>query len=600
MNKFLPLFIIGVLMHFSHVKAQNADYLYYNQALPYHHYKAAGIVIDTPASASSPKQAFLLWSANAPADSTRSTLSLDQFDANGNFLQQRVIPQTGRTLPYLLPKKIIRMRKGNGYYLLGYVIKSPNPVGGVGVYSTPVVLRLDKLLNPVWVEKLHFAAVSVNTEALIEYNDIIESELTGEIILAGRYSPKPTAITRVLVTRLKASGTILWNYVYKINTGCSANALSLTEAGDGGIVLTGYTEECNGSISGPQQTLFFHLKSGGTVVNSWMYTGNPASAGYKIIKREKDQFLITGYLDQVVPTGLTNKQIQLLDVKQDGTLNSMFLTGDKGYETGNDLILKDLGNNVYYLYFTGYTSSYYQQPATEAYFGWFKYDVGSLNLIEFNTFPAQVSYYNRTGVAIKAAGKDKFAILANGDYKSNGGPANSFSNVLVRDLQSGTGDCYKAHQPPVEPYKQAPKDLGAKEDVLDFKEYTETFKKGLKVYAEKLCGQLVIDAADALNAGIIEKAVPVNDAPQATSGHQAALVKVYPNPATSQIFVEFTRPVKEKIQIKIFGADMRLLRQQEASDHTRKSVSLDGLPAGLYFIQVGSRSHQEIFKIRKD
>ncbi|WP_160714859.1 T9SS type A sorting domain-containing protein [Chitinophaga solisilvae] len=607
MKKHLYLIITLWLLSFSQVQAQNADQQYYNSLVLRYHYKAASFVVDTPVSTTSPQQAFLLWSSNVLADSTRSALSLDQFDAAGNFLQERVVPEPGRTLPYLLPKKIIRIKNGIGYYLLGYVIQSPNPTGGINVYSTPVVIRLNPSLSPFWIQKLHFATVTTaNANTLIEYNDIIEAA-NGEIILAGRFSGAPAGQQQVvIVTRLKNSGAIIWNYIYPPNQPCNANALSLTEAVDGNIILTGYIENCTPpGFAGPQRTLFMSLQPTGLPITGFAYTGVPQSAGRKIVKRTftagNDAFFITGYIDVQLPTGAINRQIQVLDVRENGSIVSLFHVGDGGQEEANDLVIRDLGNQSYYLYLTGYTTSYYTQVAREVYFAWLRYIPGNLSLMQFNTYPQTANYTTRTGVEIKAAGKDRFAILANADYiLQPAAPLSTFSNVLIRDLQVSTTECIKLHQPPITPYQYSPQQLGITPSAPLFKQYPENWSQLLRVLPKLLCGQFRVDARGALNSNIIEKVTPVADNAAKDAQRKDSKVKVYPNPATSQVFVEFTQPVKEKVLIRVFGADMRLLRQQEASDNSRKAVSLDGLPAGLYFIQVGTRSHQEIFKIRKD
>ncbi|MCF6404096.1 T9SS type A sorting domain-containing protein [Chitinophaga filiformis] len=608
MNKHFYLVIFAWLIGLSTTQAQNADQLYYNNFALQFHYKAASFVVDTPLVSTAP-QAFLLWSANVYQDSTKSSLSLDQFDANGNFISEHVVPQPGKLLPSLLPKKILRMKSGKGYYLLGYVIQSTNLINGIPVYSTPVLIRLDQQLNPVWVQKLHFSAVStVNANTLIEYNDLIEA-VNGDVIIAGRYSPAPAGQQiNVLVTRLTNAGAIVWNYHYTTSFTCNANALALTEATDNNIILTGYVELCTSGFSGPRQVLFLRLQPTGVPVTGFAYLGaTTESAGTKIVKRTNiagnDAFFISGFTDVTAATGAPNRQVLIMDVRENGAIIGAFHVGDAGTEESNDLVIRNLGNENYHLFLTGFTTSYYTAVSKEAFYLQMRYVPGTLGLVEFSTFPQTAPYTERYGLEIKAAGKDKFAILANANYIINTTSSNTstFSNVLLRDLSSTSQQCIKLHQPPVSAMNFSPKQLTVSRIALSFKPYAEKYILFEKVYPKLLCGQFKVNAYDALNSGVIEQRLA---AQTLTLNKMAPVTKpetvsVYPNPASNYVFVEYGKPITSKVQVKVFGAGMNLLKTIEINDNSRKTLSLDGLPSGLYFIQVGDNSKNEVFKIIK-
>ncbi|PWV56848.1 T9SS type A sorting domain-containing protein [Chitinophaga sp. S165] len=608
MSKHLYLAIIAWLIGLSTTQAQNADQQYYNTFALKFHYKAASFVVDTPLLASAP-QAFLLWSANVYQDSTKSSLSLDQFDANGNFISEHVVPQPGKLLPSLLPKKIFRMKSGKGYYLLGHVIQSLNLINGIPVYSTPVLIRLDQLLNPIWVQKLHFSAVTTaNANALIEYNDLIEAA-NGDVIIAGRYSPAPAGQQiNILATRLTNAGTIVWNYQYSTSFTCNANALALTEATDNNIILTGYVELCTSGFGGPRQVLFLRLQPTGIPVNGFAYLGaTTESAGTKIVKRTNiagnDAFFISGFTDVTAPTGAPNRQVLILDVRENGGIIGSFHVGDAGTEESNDLVIRNLGNESYFLYLTGFTTSYYTAVSKEVFFLQLRYVPGSLGLVEFSTFPQTASYTERYGLEIKAAGKDKFAILANANYIiSNPSNASTFTNVLLRDLSTTSQQCIKLHQPPVSIINFSPKQLGVSPIALSFKPYAEKYILFQKVYPKLLCGQFNINAYDALKSGVIEQriAAPTTALNKVAPVAKPETVSIYPNPASNYVFIEYSKPITSKVMAKVFGPDMRLLKTIEITDNSRKTLSLDGLPSGLYFIQVGDNNKNEIFRIMKN
>ncbi|ACU62068.1 T9SS type A sorting domain-containing protein [Chitinophaga pinensis] len=607
MKKHFYLSIIACLICLSTTQAQNADQQYYNTVALKFHYKATSFVVDTQFVASAP-QAFLLWSANVYQDSTRSSLSLDQFDASGNFISEHIVPQPGKLLPSLLPKKIFRMKSGKGYYLLGYVIQSPNLINGIPVYSTPVLLRLDQLLNPVWVQKLHFSAVSTaNANALIEYNDLIEA-VNGDVIIAGRYSPTPAGQQiNILTTRLTSAGAIVWNYQYSTNSTCNANALALTEATDNNIILTGYVELCTSGFSGPRQVLFLRLQSSGIPVTGFAYLGaTTESAGTKIVKRTNvlgnDAFFISGFTDVTAATGAVNRQVLILDVRETGAITGSFHVGDAGIEESNDLVIRNLGNENYLLYLTGFTTSYYTAVSKEVFFLQLRYVPGSLGLVEFSTFPQTANYTERYGLEIKAAGKDKFAILANANYIINStSNTSTFTNVLIRDLSTTNQQCIKLHQPPVSIINLSPKQLSVSPIALSFKPYAEKYTLFQKVYPKLLCGQFFVNPYDALNSGVIEQrvAAPAITPDKLEPATKHETVNVYPNPASNYVFIEYGKPIITRVQVKVFGADMRLLKTVEIKDNSRQTLSLDGLPSGMYFIQVGDRSKNETFKVLK-
>jgi hypothetical protein len=600
--------MIAWLIGLSTTQAQNADQQYYNTFALKFHYKAASFVVDTPLVTSAP-QAFLLWSANVYQDSTKSSLSLDQFDASGNFISEHVVPQPGKLLPSLLPKKIFRMKSGKGYYLLGHVIQSINLINGIPVYSTPVLIRLDQLLNPIWVQKLHFSAVSTaNANALIEYNDLIEA-INGDVIIAGRYSPAPSGqLINILVTRLTNAGAIVWNYRYSTSFTCNANALALTEATDNNIILTGYVELCTSGFGGPRQVLFLRLQPTGIPVTGFAYLGaTTESAGTKIVKRTNiagnDAFFISGFTDVTAATGAANRQVLILDVRESGAIAGSFHVGDAGTEESNDLVIRNLGNENYLLYLTGFTTSYYTAVSKEVFYLQLRYVPGSLGLVEFSTFPQTANYTERYGLEIKAAGKEKFAILANANYITSSTSTSTFTNVLLRDLSATNQQCIKLHQPPVSIISFSPKQLTVSPIALSFKPYAEKYIVFQKVFPKLLCGQFFVNAHDALNSGVIEQRIA---APTMTLNKMAPVTKpetvsIYPNPANSHVFIEYSKPITSKVLVKVFGADMRLLKTIEINDNNRKMLSLDGLPSGLYFIQVGENNNKnEVFKIMKN
>ena len=602
MKEKLYLFLSAMLLAAQAVLAQNAQQLYFNQLSVDYDYQAASFVVDTPPPTSPLKRAFLLWSKNYTKDPSTRGLSLDQFDPGGNFLSEQINLQPGAATEYLLPKKIIKAKLVKGYYLLGYVIKSSKLINGIPVYSTPLVIRLDENLNPIWINRIHFATLTTaNAQALIEYNDIIEAS-NGDLVLAGRFSDTPTGQTRVLMTRLNNGGALLWTYQYFLNT-CNSEAFSLTEATNRNIALTGYIEECPAtSFSGPRRLLYATFSAAGIpVVIEKLSAGTQALSGARIVKHtnivNSDEFFITGYIDILMSTGAINKQILLVDIKESGGPITVNHIGDGGPEAANDLVFTNLGGNNYYLYLTGYTGSYYTNVKTEVFFLFLKYSANVVSLAEFSTFPSlSSSYVARRGLEIRSAGKERFAILANADFTITP-QQRTFTHVHIRDLTDGSGNCIKQHNPPVTRYQLSIATVGVNFPRLIFNAYRDEFIPLNKVFPRLECGTFFIDPY----AASVSPVLPALAKLQAPPAGTEVSLRVYPNPVRDQLYVDFGASAASGITTaSIYTPDMRLVRELRLSGSNRGNISLGGLHNGLYFVQIRHNGVTKIFQIMKE
>jgi hypothetical protein len=591
------------------VDAQNADQLYYNQLLSNHDYQAGSFVVDTAPSYYPFKRAFLLWSKNLYRDSAFRFLSVDEFDPTGNFISQHVNTQAGVSFKQLFPKKIIRAEGGKGYYMLGYVTGSPNPINTSLVYSTPIVIKVDEKLDPVWVRRIHHSIISPNTvNALIEYNDITEAK-NGEVILAGRYSPYMSGQQqRVLVTRLKGTnGNIIWSYYYFNSPICNANALSLVEAKDENIALTGYIERCTSpGYTGTRELLYMLLRpTGSPIITEKLVNGTGTSlVGDKIVLHDGDQFFISGYLDESTGTGGINRQILVVDIKESGATISAHTIGEAGTEVANDLIYKNFGGGDFYLYLTGYTTSYTQ--VSEAYYLQLKYNSssGAMFLAEFNWFPRPTGNYNsRTGVEIKKAGKDRFAILSNASYRV-GTQSRAFTNVLVRDLNDPSGNCIKRDDPPIKPVELRIIQLSSDNINSNFAVYRENYDRFDKVTPQLECGTFKIDAPDAGtvpgNPDEITRSVNTQLVKVTFDKEASPMARAWPNPVRDQLFIEYAKGATEHVTVKIYSGSMQFVKEYRMAGKSRISIPVQGLASGFYFVQVQGKSGTQSFKVRKE
>ena len=220
-QKLLLQFVIFTSLALSFkTSAQNADELVYNQYMAQYSYAAGSFLIDTGTSqANLQKRAFLIWANNLQPDSLKRNFSLSEYNGTLDFLtEQGNTAEKFGSVKNMFPKKIIKSRFERAYYLLSYVTNSSHTIGGLKVYSSPVVYKINAAtLGLVWARKINLAFLTpnnLNTE--IEYNDIIETR-DQNIVLVGKYGLNAKAKESVLATKLRGStGVLIWRYVYKL------------------------------------------------------------------------------------------------------------------------------------------------------------------------------------------------------------------------------------------------------------------------------------------------------------------------------------------------------------------------------------------------
>jgi hypothetical protein len=575
--------------------AQNAQQFYFNRVAFEYDYQAASFVVDTPADAGS-SRAFLLWSKNFTNDLGTRSLSLDEFDQAGNFISSHYNRNSGASTVNLRPKKIIKAQRTKGYYLLGYVYSSTNLINGWPVFSTPLVIRLDEHLNPVWVNRIHYATITAaSAQSLIEYNDIIEAG-NGDVILAGRFSTFSDGQRCVLLTRLNQAGSLLWSLQYDLDD-CHSQALSVAEASSGNIIITGETEGCtSGSFAGPKRLLHAAFNSTGTPLMVRKYQNGLALSGNKIVRHtntpNNDSFFVAGYIDIRDAAGQPNRQILLMDIREGGNIVSAHQIGDSGTEVANDILFKALGSNRYSLYLTGQTDSY---QTSSAFYLQLKYSNSStLSLDEFSTFAQPNTSYDRKGLEIKQAGNNRFAILGTAQYFVPSTLPRTFTDVFIRDLSDTSGACIALHQPVTGIAQMGPSAVNCSPFRWPFAVYPGMFERyDSTITGQTDCGTFFIDP------------YPIADTmaqPQAITKSQETAVKalVYPNPVSNELYIDYGAAVEGRVMARIYATDKRLVGEYVLPGGRRNSISLGGLSSGLYFLQLQHKNGTQVLKIVKD
>jgi len=581
--------------------AQNADEIIFNQYLAQYSYVAGSFLIDSGTSQNnSQKRAFLIWADNLQPDTLRRNLSLSEYDGGINFLtKQGGKTEKGGSAKTMFPKKIIKSKFERAYYLLSYVINSTYKINGLTVYSSPVVYKIDATtLGLIWSRKINLSIVNVDTRnAVIEYNDIIETS-DKNIVLVGKYAFNTQTKESVLATKLKgATGALVWQYVYKTGNNCNEAANSVAETKDGRLSLTGYVKKCvvGQGLDGNADVFYMQLQASGIPVPAvyvrFFWPSNLNMWADKITRylssSGNDQLIISGYIDVLGTTGGINRQILIMNLKQDGNLVTAQHIGNATPDVCNDLIFKKAGTtgNDYLIYLTGQTDN--TKALGQAYFMQAKFNAGSgvTGLSEFSTFPNSTNPDgSRSGIEIKNAGNyKKFAILATGIYQPVPGTVTSFSNVLVRDFADTSGNCIKKQKAPIVQFNLDRTISTIAFDTPFLRVYKETWIKLEKLNVKEPCQHIKVDPSEAQNLQP-EKI----DVPQA-----AELLRITPNPAQSVIRLSTADGTTlagnyKNAVIKIFNYSMQTQRVVSITATHGNSIQIpvSQLTPGIYRVQL--------------
>lgn len=620
------LLLLSLLFTGATANAQNADHMYFNAIEPGYHYRAASFEIDSALPAYAFRRGILLWAANTGLDSDIPKLSLDQGDVFGNPVTQHYNPQPATENWQLQPKRIIKSIFSKSYYLLGYVFKSNNLIGTVQVTSTPIVMRLDDNLNPLWIARIHLSTLSSATsDALIEYNDIYELG-NQNLALVGRFATNSSARQSVLFTRLnQVNGAIIWAVHFNL-WNCHSNAISVDEASNGDLVATGYTEECNGpTFNGPRTLLFARVSSTGLPV---LFRKFVEKAGYDVSGDQitrfesttfgQNRFFISGYTvvdgNPASNTLLRHRQNLVIDITQAGVINSAIQFGHPGNEEVVDHIFTQRSVDSLMLNLTGNTNSYGEPQAyyctlgynkTTRVFTVFRYDVIR------NSYPDGTKYYARYAQEIKFAGSRLFALLLNSYYKADDGTEKIVSNVFLRNFATPDDNiCYQPKFPPAKTPVYSLKTFAPARVIPRLQLYNEDWKIDPPIQVKLQCGgkwRVHPELASGRRRQYegpgdivpppyfpVDTFPPPPDLRKMNNGAivnnlQVQSGMLFPNPAENELKFRLNGEFNTgnlPVQINMYTADMKLVRTQRLNSQEIQTISLNGILPGLYLLQV--------------
>lgn len=625
MKKTTFLFVCLTFFAFAS-KAQNADNLYFNSQLSGYDYQAASFAIDTALPAYPFRRAMLLWSANTgPNAVNQRALSLDETLDNGQPVTQHRNPQPNAFFRNLQPKRIIRSRFTKHYYLLAHVVNSSRLINNIAVASSAFVLKLDDNLNLVWSSKIHFNPVTVNNAgALIEYNDIIETA-NGNLVIVGRYARTQTDRQALQLARLnQATGGIIWAFHYYLWS-CHANGLSVVEATNGELAVTGYAEQCSlPAFTGNRQLLYGRTSAAGNPLQFRKFLNPRAFSGDKITRfisvAGADRFFITGFVDIfTTATGVTNRQNLVVDISQNGVLNRAAHFGESPLsEEVNDHIFSRLTiANNYELYLTGYTNSYTTNGSSEAYFNVLRYNSATLTFaitrydVLRNNYPGNVNFLNRRGIEVKNAGTRRFAILTNPTFQTLNPTYNhAFTTVFVRDLAIAASDtvCYRPKTPPLVNFFPQWQDTVAVWQAPNYIQYAEPWIDSPRIPYKPVCGtNWKIFPGQAVLAMVVPpdqiEPDPTSTARPATIAPYYADNGLFPNPANSEVTVALDKQfaqLPKPVTARLLSPEMRQISTESFSYKPRHTIGLKALAPGVYFIELIQGNIKKLFRFVKE
>lgn len=606
-------------------KAQNADNLYFNSLVSGYDYQAGSFVIDTALPTYAFRRAMLLWSANTgPNAVTERSLSLDETLDNGTTVTQHINQQANAVFKNLQPKKIIRSRFTTHYYLLAHVINSSHLINGIAVASSAFVLKIDDNLNLVWSSKIHLNPVTTaNSLALLEYNDIIETA-NGQLVIVGRFARTQTDRQVVQMVRLnQAAGGIVWQFHYPVFS-CHANGLSVAEASNGDLAVTGYAEQCTlPAFTGNRQLLYIRTLGTGFPQQIRKFLNPRAFSGDKITRfisvAGADRFFITGFIDILAATGAVNRQNLVIDISQNGNINRASHFGESPRsEEVNDHIFSRLTivPTTFELYLTGYTTSYTTNAASEAYFSVLRYNPANLTFVITrydvirNAYPPFTVFQSRRGIEVKNAGPRRFAILTNSVFQTVNPVYNhALTTVFVRDLAQLASDttCYRPKTPPLVNFTSEWRDTLAYQ-IPNYARYNEIWTATPKDSSRLVCGQTwkifpgqailaMVNPPDEIAPDPNATARPATIAPAYTDNG------LFPNPANSEVTVALDKQfaqMPKPITARLLSPEMRQLSTESFSYKPRHTIGLKALAPGVYFIELIQGNIKKLFRFVKE
>lgn len=633
----LSLLLIAVLLCAVQAKSQNgADNLYVNSLSAGFDYQATTFVVDSTRPTAQFPRGLLLWAANSNTNAlTRQALSVDEIDSLGNPITERENIHANVLLRSLQPKTIIRSVFSKSYYLLAHVIGSPNPINGLRVNSSAIVFKIDDNLNLIWSAKIHFNPVLVaNSKALIEYNELMELD-DKNIALVGRYAETSDKQHALQITKLDGSnGSIIWSNWYYL-WDCNSNGLSIEEATNNELVVTGYLEKCGDPLfSGFRQLLFGRVDQNGSPIQFRRFFLNRGEdvSGDKISRflsfgpTVRDRYFITGFVRFRDPVlGAINQQNLVIDISQLGDINRAAQFGGAGVEEVSDHIFtqtNDPQRVVFELNLTGSTTSYGPQ---RAYIASLIYDVAgqafSINKYDVikNAYGSN-TYNSRWGQEIKYAGPQRFAVLLNSSLTTPSPTYNHIvTHVFVRAYlpalpQPQDTTCYSPKMPPIDKMEFNFEEKDPRVEKSPYAIYPESWIATPRISKKLDCGPAWrilprLAVRNILRRGLYRgpgDVVPlflrvanpgsIKQLPLAGSG------MLYPNPADNEVSLLIDESMLKRgtpITIGLYSPDMKLIRSNYANGKPLQRIALNGVLPGIYLIQVQQEGYQRTYRFIK-
>jgi hypothetical protein len=92
----------------------------------------------------------------------------------------------------------------------------------------------------------------------------------------------------------------------------------------------------------------------------------------------------------------------------------------------------------------------------------------------------------------------------------------------------------------------------------------------------------------------------VNDIATGIKDISDPLTRIYPNPASDRVYIEFDARTRENVVIGIHditGREIIVLKENNVSGFTRKQIDVSGLRQGIYFVRTQVNNKTEITKL---
>jgi hypothetical protein len=347
--------------------------------------------------------------------------------------------------------------------------------------------------------------------------------------------------TDVYLFKTTSNGNLLWSKTYAYNGNFYDYGHEVRQTNDGGYIIAGETQG-----TGDYDVLLLKTDTSGNLMWAKTIGYGSAETGYSVEQTSDGGYIIAGNYDDV---GVINKDIYLIKTDPNGNL-SWSKTFDGGYI--------DEGRSVKQTADGGYiiAGSSFSQDSNSIYAALLKTDVNG-NLLWTRSFG---EFNLDEGYSVDLTADGGYIL---GGRTLNFGPGN-VNCYLIKTDANGSSGCYAVNHTIFSPLRQ---DTILNADIIVTSPIiivdTPILDAGTGGVSIDLCKSLRIDE------------------------RVEGIFSIYPNPSSGHITVRFINTIDEA-SIELVNIYGEIIRKTRVKNTSAAIIEIENIPAGIYFAKVFS------------